>query len=381
MTKQYTNLKAYIDLIESEIKEGKFGLPGRRFPQTREVGEKYNVSLVTAQKVMVELRERGIIELVGKKYYLTHGRVSRSSPLGRLKDNDKRILGFHVTNIDSQYFASLVHSAGKYANKLGYRLVTASSNYKHEEEIAILNMFRDIGASGVLSCPGIYDNTAELYSSYVLPHVFIGRKPDGVNSDSVLVNNHAAGKSVAKHFFEAGYKKFGYVGFKELGQKNDPRYLVFYEGLIQEGFELPNENKFEVSADDFTNTSRITSSFLHKLKEPTAIFCFHDLIAVELLNLCKQLNLAIPEDVGICGFDNLYISRTATNALTTVGYRINEMTQTAINLLTNQIMTEQEGGVNYYIEPTIFVRDTTQKNANYKKENMISHDMLYKGIV
>ena len=75
------------------------------------------------------------------------------------------------------------------------------------------------------------------------------------------------------------------------------------------------------------------------------------------------------------------IARTTTNALTTVGYRINEMTQTAINLLTNQIETEQEGGVNYYIEPTIFVRDTTQRNANYKKENMISHDMLYKGIV
>ena len=91
MTKQYTSLNGLVELIESEIKEGKFGLPGRRFPQTREIGEMYNVSLVTAHKVMVKLRERGIIELVGKKYYLTHGRVSKSSPLGKLKDNDKKI--------------------------------------------------------------------------------------------------------------------------------------------------------------------------------------------------------------------------------------------------------------------------------------------------
>jgi DNA-binding LacI/PurR family transcriptional regulator len=381
MTNSNTSFDSRIDLIRQEIIDGKFGIPGSRFLQTRDLAKQYNMSLVTAQKIMVELRDLGMIELIGKKYYLTHGIVPKSSPLGQIKNNDNHILGFHVTNIDNQYFGSLIHKATKHANALGYRVIVASSNYKHKEELAVLNMFRDIGVSGVLSCPGLFDNTAELYSNYVLPHVYIGRKPDGAIGDSVLVNNHAAGKSVARHFIEIGYKNFAYVGPRELHQNSDPRFLGFREEITCQGFELPVENKFEVSVGDFTDTSRITSNFLYKLDEPTAIFCFHDLIAVEMLNLCKQLNLNVPEDVAICGFDNLSVSRTATNALTTVGYRINEMARIAVNLLINQITSEVEGGVNYYIEPTIFVRETTQRDAKYKKENMISHDVYYKGLI
>lgn len=172
-----------LELLRADILSGIFGAPGERFMTTRELAEVRRVSPVTAQHMLCALREERLVALRGKRYYLSHGLVGADTPLGRQSARG-RLIGLHVTTIDTPFFSALTHAAQKSADALDCRLLTAESGYDSAREREILNAFKDIGAAGILTCPGLSEDCLVLYERYCLPHVFLGRKPPGVTGEA-----------------------------------------------------------------------------------------------------------------------------------------------------------------------------------------------------
>ena len=92
--------------------------------------------------MLCALREERLVALRGKRYYLSHGLVGADTPLGRQSARG-RLIGLHVTTIDTPFFSALTHAAQKSADALGYRLLTAESGYDSAREREILNTFED----------------------------------------------------------------------------------------------------------------------------------------------------------------------------------------------------------------------------------------------
>ncbi len=368
----------YAEEIMQEIENGGCGAPGKQFYSTRGLAQKYGCSLVTAQKVMVLLREAGCITLAGKKYYLTHGRVGNRTPYAKARGERKKLIGFHVTNIESPFFAALVKEAEQAAGKHGYRLITASSRYQEKEEAEILRMFRDIGVAGILSCPGLTEETTKLYKKCILPFVFLCRRPRSMHADSVLVDNYSAGKNVARHLCKMGYRSFAYIGLKKLEQGEDTRFIGFREALLAEGFVLPEENVLRIDSAESGAVAWEISRFIRNLQAPVAIFCFQDLLAVEVFKSCRTLKREVPEEVAICGFDNLSVSEVTTKPLTTVGYPIRTMAETAVSLLIRRIEGSEEEIAECAVAPSLFVRESTRKDAEKPAGSLLDKDVLYK---
>lgn len=363
--------------LEKEILSGQFGAPGDRFLSTRELSEIRHISLVTAQRILVSLREKRLIELTGKQYYLCHGRVPPDSPLGHLTQGGSRLLGLHVTNIDTPFFSALTKAAQRSADAAGYRLLTASSGYQPEVEQSILNTFTDIGAVGVLTCPGIVGETGALYNRYRLPHVFLGRKPAQAFGEAVLAQNTHAAARVAEHFVREGYERFAYIGL-DMESRQDPRLNGYLAGLSHAGFDLPDGHILRVKAQSSEEISDELTAFLKRLPKPVAVFCFHDLLGMSLLQACHQLKLSVPRTVAVAGFDNLPNSAMTTPSLTTVSYCIEDMAETAVRLLIAQIETGQEKDASYYLEPSLIVRESSSAAPVVRFRSLHTRDMLYK---
>ncbi|WZL77337.1 substrate-binding domain-containing protein [Eubacteriales bacterium mix99] len=366
-------------ILKKKIINGDFGVPGSHFVTTRELADTRGISLVTAQRVLVGLKDERLIELHGKKYYLTHGRIAKDTPLGRLQNNNTKLLGFHITNIGNPFFSSLAKAAEKSVMDAGYKLVTASSSYQIAQERSILEIFRDIGAMGVLSCPGVDQGTASLYQNYVLPHVFLGRKPEGTNAEAVLVNNTPAARRVAEHFIDEGYQSFAYIGLSDLRTEQDPRLSGFREGLVRKGHALPPNHILGVDIGKDEKMTEDITDFLAALPKPAAVFCFHDMIGVRVLQACQDSGILCPQMVAVAGFDNLSISSLVKPALTTVSYGVEDMAETAVRLLIDQVETRNEKkGTNYYLEPSLIIRESSSKRAVRKHPHVPMHDLLYK---
>ncbi len=256
------------------------------------------------------------------------------------------------------------------AHERGYQTVIVSSDYNFSEEHKAFKLFRRLGVDGVISTSSKGQEAEKLYSRYTLPFVFLSGAAEGVDADRVLINNFAGGKSVAEHFIKNGYRSFIYVTPEKLRGKTDARLDGFIDGLKKHGFFLP-ENKI-IYADFGNNNffSNYIGQILYNEKLPTGVFCCHDLLASELMRVCRQYGINVPRDVGVSGYDNLKLINEMFPMLTSVDYRINRLVSVAVDLLIKRINGETGESKELFVEPVLTVRGSSARTDNSNVINL-----------
>ena len=83
------------------------------------------------------------------------------------------------------------------------------------------------------------------------------------------------------------------------------------------------ENIINVSAGNSIDTVELTAKkdcriFCLIEKMLQHFFCCNDLMGVGAVNACRRLNLKIPEDISIMGYDNVSLSHFIEPKLTTM---------------------------------------------------------------
>lgn len=340
-----------------EIRAGRHGASGSVFPTVREVAENYAVSYVTAQKALQGLRSEGWLYTLGNHSYLATGAIRKHTPLARelaRVQNESRCFGLHIRRIDNLFFTSMAAQLITVLEKYGWQLIIMSSGGDPIAERRIFNEFTSLGASGVFTCPG----KENLYRNCVLPVVYLGRSLIGGNA--VLVNNKSAGLKMATHLLEQGYQHFLYVGSSALPAEQDYRLIGFREGLVDNGIILTPEDVFflDSSASSKDEHLHFISRRIKSLDGPVGVFCYHDLLAFDVLDLCRRSGIDVPKEVGIAGFDDLQMPGYMGNQMTTVSYRYERMAEQAVELMLT-LLSEPELHKDIYVNQVLTVRKST----------------------
>ncbi len=361
-------INAVIDELSNGLKSGSFGASGEYFLTAREITERYSISLDSACKVLSGLQSLRLVRLEGKHYYITTGYAPQRSLLGEyLQKSRRRIFGMVLNNIESPFFASLAKELGSAADRAGYKLLIYSAHKDYELEAEIIDQFIELGASGIFTCPGMAAELDDIYSFCPLPVVSLGRNIGVSNCDNVLVDNYSAGAQVASHLCEIGCTKFAYVGLDQFLAK-DPRMHGFADQLRTFGFELEKNSVIAVPSGVFAEVDVISGMLGNILKERRSerlgIFCYHDLLASEVLKYLKNHrygseNLSIPEDVAIVGFDDLPIASSLTPPLTTVSYRYASIAQMSVDIMLDYVNNADHKVGVYEIPSSLNVRAST----------------------
>jgi len=357
--------------VEKDIISGVYGQTGDRFLSLRKLSASLGVSIVTAQGIMTALKSNGIIMLRGNKNYITAGNISKVSPLSQIlkvttkvkQITNKPLIGIHVTEIGNPFFDSVIKKIVTALEKKGFRSIIMSSSQNSKEERAIINEFIDLGVSGIISCPNYDRSLSFTYNNYILPVVFFGRQLTSCDVESVIVNNIRDSQHVAYHLIDQGYQNFAYIGLKNLpdAAAEDYRRIGFVDALNHSGHCLDDNNIMTI---DMNNVPRFTSlfkQFISKSRKPIGIFCYHDLIAVEVLRICNNLGIIVPHDVGVVGFDDLPIASQVNPSLTTIAYRFDQMAQTTADLLVEKMSCDRSDnkGIVIYINTVLKVRKSS----------------------
>ena len=335
--------------LQNEILEGNFGKPGEVFLTTRALAEQCHVSVVTAHNILVGLCEAGYIELRGKRYYLCH------SELLREKNSRDRILGLLVPQINNEFYSSLADAVVDIAGKNGYMTMLLSTSYSSAAEKRCFQTLLDFGVRGIISCVPTQSDNEALYRSCPLPCVMLGHSMDRTTFSSVQVNSFSISRKVAQYLIEEGYRRFLYIGTKNMPMEKDVRFAAFQMELRQNGFSLGAEDVFFASSDSKSDETTL-AKILRGRNEPVGVFCFHDLLAARVYKVCGKEGLRIPEDVGVVGFDDLSIATSLDPTLSTVQYRIATMADMAVSQLLARIKSPTSPYDNYYIEPNLIIR-------------------------
>ena len=339
-------------LIQNEILQGQYGESGKPFMTTRELAERRGVSLVTAQHIMVKLRESGFLELRGKKYFLSYEEQARQF------DAQTKIIGLLITNLRNEYQGMIAKAVKSLALKKGYRVIVMDTAYSRKEEQKAMELMLHFGVAGMLIFPAPSHEDSALYRDCPIPCVLLSHAVKGSHRSSVLVNSFPMAQRIAHHLVEQGYRKFLYLGTQTQSLVDDDRYVGFRMGLQSEGFSLEPDDVMIVPQNYKEGTPAL-AELLHRQTEPVGVFCYHDLIAAELYRVCYEIGKKIPDEVGIVGFDDLPVATSIYPSLTTVQYRITSMAEIALHQLLKEVQTGNHKYDNYYVEPSLIVREST----------------------
>ncbi len=98
---------------------------------------------------------------------------------------------------------------------------------------------------------------------------------------------------------------------------------------------------------------------------PTAVLCFSDVLALEVIRVARELGLKVPEDLSVIGFDDSPAAQHSHPALTTVRQDIAAKGRLASGALTAAIERAKSGAparARHRVLPTeLVVRESTAR--------------------
>jgi len=349
--------------IKNDVIKGSYGKSGDKFLSLRDFSRQTGISYTSAVKIYDELKKNCFIFLYGNTYYISTGQYANSAALYHKINfgHGKKKIGLFVRDISNPFFSNLTHELNLQLTGSDANLIIMSCNDTPKETKKILNEFISLGCSAVISFGSI--NDCELYPFYInypLPCIVIGRQIPDLKIDSVTTDNYGSGIQAAKYLFNCGYKQFGYVGLKTSGETPDLRYQGFTAFLDKQGIELNPDLHFKLNTEE-----KVSLSYIGKILKtfssavPLGIFCYHDLLAIKMIDMCAHYNLNVPHSVGIIGYDDLPVSKIITPTLTTFGCNYKAFAHKIIEIIINKIRTLKVSNEQYTIETHLIARKST----------------------
>lgn len=124
------------------------------------------------------------------------------------------------------------------------------------------------------------------------------------NLPVIITDSYSIAKMASDHLLEKGLKNFAYCGFDDPVWSRERR-LFFKQFINEVGFEthiyLPPKS---IKKNNWENEQNHVLEWVKTLPKPVGIFACNDDRAQHILEVCKMLNLKVPEDVSIIGVDN-----------------------------------------------------------------------------
>jgi LacI family transcriptional regulator len=275
-----------------------------------------------------------------------------------LVGNQTFLLGMVVTDISNPFFAELVKVIESEAAQRGYTLMLFNTNYDKKREKKYLDILKRYRADGVLLVPATEEESyIEELKQIEIPMVSVTM--DLKTIDSVYISHFEAGAKVANHLFDMGFDSFIFVG----GDR-DEKEKGFVNELQKKGINT-DKHYFSILDKPDINIKEILFGRLKEEEQSDGIgiFANNDVQALKVLEVLKELKVEVPQDVALVGFDNTFICKIASPALTSVAQPIEEIGKLGMERIVELIRKENLGQcVRYQLDTRLITRASTVKS-------------------
>lgn len=187
----------------------------------------------------------------------------------------------------------------------------------------------------VLTAAQLSTRMTNLCQDRGIPIVLFNRYIPGTEAAVVRCDNVGGGSTLAEAFINAGAKTFCIIKGDPMGTTSQDRIKGFTERLLEEGVKRGAMTELEgQSVYDSAFEAVVCKYGDGKEKLPDAFFGVNDIMAMGAMDALRhQLNVRIPEDVMIGGFDDIPEGRRWPYQLTTMRQPIDIMVDKTLEIL------------------------------------------------
>jgi LacI family transcriptional regulator len=263
----------------------------------------------------------------------------------KLRTQRSGFIGFLDDEIAiTPYAGKIFEGAQDAAWKQGKTLLPATTKNDPGMQATALNMMMDRQVEGIIYASMYHrpvtppDLLWEMHS--VLLDCFVADR----SLPSVVPDEVGGGFRATSILLDKGHKRVGFLNNRD----NIPATMARLEGYLSAltAHAIPFDSALVASgSSDSDGGYHTAQTLMHLPNPPTALFCFNDRMAMGAYYALRDLNLSVPKDVAVMGFDNQEMIAAHLNPLlSTIELPHYDMGQWAINYLLEHI--DQDSDLN-----------------------------------
>ena len=173
-------------------------------------------------------------------------------------------------------------------------------------------------------------NMADAVVKTGLPAVNLRRTIRDLDLPYIGANNVKVGEVGARHLIERGFRQFGFCGYSQGSRHRGETFkrLVEKSGGVCEMIQVPRRQS------NWEREQKRIARWLDKLPKPVGIMASNDDLGFQVLDACRRIGAAVPEDIAVLGVDNdAFLCKLSIPALSSININSHETGYQAAALL------------------------------------------------
>lgn len=310
----------------------------------KEIAKEAEVSTATVSMILnskdkniSEATRNRVLEIAKKRNYIPNT-MARS-----LVTRSTKTIGLVMPDIVNPFFPEIARGAEDKARQARYSIIYCNTDDNLTQEDRYIDILTEKMVDGIIFTHSAdRDGGSKGLNRCRVPIILIDRDYDIPNvMGKVLIDNCKASYMGVSYLLERGYKKIAYIAGSMNTQTARDRLEGYKKALSEKQIDY-NEKIVKIGEYKSQWGTEAAKILIDEGLSFDAIFCGNDLIAIGAIKALKAANLKVPEDIGVMGFDDIYMASMVEPELTTIKQPNYEMGYKAVELLINAIEAKNQ---------------------------------------
>lgn len=254
-----------------------------------------------------------------------------------LKTNATRTIGVVIPELNNTFCAEIITGMEDVLRSHGYATIVCDCRTDKKLEREAVEFLIRRRVDGIINMPVDEEgNHLKRFQKTGKPIVLIDRKLQGINCDSVLVDNKKAAEDAVRYFIERGHRNIGIIGGPEEVFTAQERMAGYYKALESAGIPV---SESLIWHGDYTIQGGVRGleELVQNNPEMTAVFVTNYEMTMGAMIGVNELGIRIPEQLSMIGFDNLQFARACNPKLTIVAQPTDGIAKEVAKVMLNHL--------------------------------------------
>ncbi len=305
--------------------------------------------------------KRRVLDLAAARNYYPN------SIAASLRKQETRIIGVIIPEIVNHFFSTVIKGIMEVAYDSGYRVMICQSDESYEKEVTDAKALLTSRVDGLMVSLAHetvqYDHFMEFKHSGI-PLVFFDKICEEIQETSRIVFNDYQGAFYAvEHLIEQGYTRIAHIRGPMVASNSKNRLQGYLDAMKKHHLPVNDLMIIDGEALTFDFAVHLGKMLAMNKYNLDAIFAVTDIVALGVMKGLKSQGYNIPEDMGVVGFNDWYMSTVVDPPLSSVAQPGFEMGKKATEILLNEIAVTKQGLTPAYqtviLDTELIVRDSS----------------------
>lgn len=316
----------------------------------KDVAARANVSVGTVSRVLAknetvgkELRE--LVEATIRELNFRPSGVARG-----LRRSRTDMIGLVIPDITNPFFAELAKHVEASASQAGFSVLLSITNDDPKIELSQIETLLRSYPTGLIVVPTQFGAPAKWQSD--IATVAVDRRLK--NYPLISVDHYAGAGLAAQHLLQLGHRRIAYIAGPNESPVSRERRKGFLDTLIAAGIQPEVvEGHFDYQSGEVLGKRLLSSP---EDVRPTAIATASDQQAIGLMRAASDLDLKVPDNLSIIGFDDIPLANLITPRLTTISQPVEQIAARAVAFVIGENAAGTNAGL---LDATLVIRNST----------------------